>query len=109
MLKIRDDVNLEELEKYGFEKNIFGRPYVYRHYVIKLWVDDYRILHYNGPAIKEIDIIYKMHDLLELTDFKPRELQNLQRKQLLDRLEKANEYIKNNNVDEELKKIIRGE
>ena len=74
MLKIKDSVELNELVKYGFVSAEYNhnkgrewhlkpkRPFR----PTKIWVDKNRILHFCNPSKAEMDLIYKMHSLLEL-------------------------------------------
>ena len=73
MLKIKNNIDLKELEKFGFviADNYTQRNWthvLYDYGVVKIWVDRERVLHFNQPRLEQFDLIYKMHDLLEITD-----------------------------------------
>lgn len=68
MLKIKDDFNLEELEKFGFEHTDVWRSRIsvfktniYAN-VSKIIIDKKRILHFNGFDKQTID---KLYDLIK--------------------------------------------
>lgn len=98
MLKIKDGIGLEELKEYGFDPPFSNRrfsQYTYWDGVVRLWVDKYRILHYNAVNIKTIDLIFKMRDLLELTDGK----------EVLRRLSKPRLIEENKQLQEEIRQL----
>lgn len=75
MLKIRDDVDLEILTKYGFNKNFYSSGSVYR-YIVKhgteaqsILIGQDRIIHYNIFSVINTldDVIYDLinDDLIE--------------------------------------------
>lgn len=99
MLKVKDNIDLKELEKFGFiQETGFctkTRTYGLWEGVIKIWVDKNRILHFNSPRLKQIDLVYQMHDLLE-NDETCDDLRMLSRPALLE---------ENKRLKEELRKI----
>ena len=128
MLKIKDNIDLKELKKYGFENHWHRlRKYVlWEGGITKLWIDNHNYLHINSPTIETIDLIYKMHDLFELEEGKigikmltrPYLLEENKKlkeevKQLEYKLNKKNmniSYVKTNNVNYyEIKKEIENE
>ena len=73
MLKIKDNVDLKELEKYGFRCGSYNRNLGTEWHLnglffrqSKIWVDKNRILHFCNPSKAEMDLMYKLYDLLEL-------------------------------------------
>jgi len=98
MLKIKDNIQLKALEKYGFTtplNNRLRQCTYWENGIVKLWVDKHRYLHYNCMNIKTIDLIYQMHNILELVDDKE-DLRRLSTPKLLE---------ENKQLKEELKKI----
>lgn len=69
MLKIKDNVDLSILKDYGFQKGgkyDTNRPYIlYDGSIVKVYIDNKRIIHFNCPTQKQLDLIFKMHNLLE--------------------------------------------
>lgn len=58
MLKIRDDIPLEELEKYGFEKYLLVGKVKYEfkkklgnNDIYNIKIDDDRVIHYNQMSV----------------------------------------------------------
>ncbi len=58
MLKIRDDIPLEELEKYGFEKYLLVGKVKYElkkklgnNDIYNIKIDDNRVIHYNQMSV----------------------------------------------------------
>ena len=67
MLKIKDNVDLKELEKYGFYCNqcrFTNKNYSYisrcNSYVNKLFVHDDRHLSFNNPSFEVYDVLFDM-------------------------------------------------
>lgn len=69
MLKIIDTIPIEKVEEYGFTK-YWNRPYVLLDGVVKIWIDKNKLLHFNNPKLEQLDLIHKMHDILEVVDTK---------------------------------------
>lgn len=67
MLKIKDNVDLKELEKYGFYDNSYGytnRRYSYISrsgtYVNRIFIHKDRHIAFNNPTIKCLDLLYDL-------------------------------------------------
>ena len=92
MLKIKDDIPLEKVEEFGFIKT-WNYPYALLDGVIKIWIDKDRLLHFNNPRLEQLDLIHKMHDILEAVDTKSN-LKMLSRPALLKENKRLRERIK---------------
>ena len=92
MLKIKDNIPIEKVEEYGFTKH-WNRPYVLLDGVVKIWVDKNKLLHFNNPRLEQLDLIHKMHDILEVVDTKTN-LKMLSKPALLEENKKLKEKIK---------------
>ena len=92
MLKIKDNIPIEKVEEYGFIKNKHY-PYALLDGVIKIWIDKNKLLHFNNPRLEQIDLVYKMHDILEVVDTKSN-LKMLSRSALLEENKRLKERIK---------------
>lgn len=95
MLRIKENVSLKDLEEYGFQTHWykFRKCVLWEGGIVRLWVDRYRYLHYNAPTQKIFDLIYKMHNLLEL-DSNNEDLRKLSRPVLLEENKHLKEKIK---------------
>lgn len=99
MLKVKDNVDLTELEKFGFEKEDYpifqrNRSYALWNGVVKIWVDRNRILHFNAPRMKEIDLVFKMNDILEYTEKEKDDLRFYQKGDLVKEVQRLREKVK---------------
>lgn len=92
MLKIKDNIPIEKVEEYGFTKH-WNRPYVLLDGVVKIWVDKNKLLHFNNPRLEQLDLIHKMHDILEVVDTKSN-LKMLSRPALLEENKRLKEKIR---------------
>ena len=92
MLKIKNNIPLEKLEEYGFVKNPHY-SYVLLDGVIKIWIDKNRLLHFNNPRLEQIDLVHKMHNILEVVDTKSN-LKMLSRPALLEENKRLKEKIR---------------
>ena len=97
MLRIKDRIGLQELEEFGFV-NPSNTQHLWKYTlwdggIVRIWIDRYRYLHYNAPTQKTFDLIYKMHNLLEIDDNND-DLRALSRPVLLEENEKLKEEIK---------------
>lgn len=104
MLKVKNDINMKILEDFGFKTS--GGLHNNAHAelwdggIIKMWVDKDRFLHFNSPRYAQMDLIYKMHHLLEYTEevynkkLLSRPVLLEKNKELQNRTDKAIEYIK---------------
>lgn len=101
MLKIKDNYDLSILEQYGFKnggKYDTNRPYIlYDGSIVKVHIDNKRIIHFNCPTQKQLDLIFKMHDLLEeaTTNYKTKVMS---RNELLTICKNQEEQLKANDL-----------